>query len=116
MDIKIIDHSDDVKAELNRKMTLALSKIGFRAEDHAKALAPVGTPQSTGIKGYVGGRLRASITHLVDDRSVTIGTNVEYGKYQELGTSKMEAQPFLWPAIVNNIDEYKDILRNELEG
>ena len=105
MNVKIIDHSEDVKAELNRKIALAMSKIGFRAEDHVKALAPVDT-----------GRLRGSITHLVDDRSVTIGTNVEYGKYQELGTSKMKAQPFLWPAIVNNIDEYKDILRNELEG
>ena len=105
MNIKITDHSEDVKAELNRKIALALSKVGFRAEDHAKALAPFDT-----------GRLRASLTHLVDDRSVTIGTNVEYGKYQELGTSKMEAQPFLWPAIVNNIDEYKDILRSELEG
>lgn len=105
MNIKITDHSEDVKAELNRKIALALSKVGFRAEDHVKALAPVDT-----------GRLRGSITHLVDDRSVTIGTNVEYGKYQELGTSRMKAQPFLEPGIMNNMDEYKDIIRSELEG
>lgn len=103
MEIKIKSHIDEVNAELNKKIALALSKVGFRAEDHVKALAPFDT-----------GRLRGSITHLVDDRSVTIGTNVEYGKYQELGTSKMKAQPFLWPAIVNNIDEYKGIIRNEL--
>lgn len=105
MNIKITDHSEDVKAELNRKIALALSKVGFRAEDHVKALAPVDT-----------GRLRGSITHLVDDRSVTIGTNVEYGKYQELGTSKMEAQPFLEPGISNNMEQFKEIIRNELKG
>lgn len=105
MDIKITDHSEDVKAELNRKIALALDKVGFKAEDHVKALAPVDT-----------GRLRASITHLVDDRSVTIGTNVEYAKYQEFGTSKMKAQPFLKPGIMNNMEQFKEIIRNELKG
>lgn len=103
MEIKIKSHIDEVNAELNKKIALALNKVGFRAEDHVKALAPVDT-----------GRLRASITHLVDDRSVTIGTNVEYAKYQELGTSRMKAQPFLEPGIMNNMDEYKEIIRNEL--
>ena len=103
MEIKIKSHIDEVNAELNKKIALALNKVGFRAEDHVKALAPVDT-----------GRLRASITHLVDDRSVTIGTNVEYAKYQEIGTSRMKAQPFLEPGIMNNMDEYKEIIRNEL--
>lgn len=103
MNIKITDHSDAVISELNKKIALALAKVGFKAEDHVKALAPVDT-----------GRLRASITHLVDDKSVTIGTNVEYAKYQELGTSRMKAQPFLEPGIMNNMDEYKGIIRNEL--
>ena len=103
MEIKIKSHVDEVNAELNKKIALALNKVGFRAEDHVKALAPVDT-----------GRLRASITHLVDDKSVTIGTNVEYAKYQELGTSRMKAQPFLEPGIMNNMDEYKGIIRNEL--
>ena len=105
MDIKVIDHSDAVMSELNKKIALALAKVGFRAEDHVKALAPVDT-----------GRLRASITHLVDDRSVTIGTNVEYAKYQEMGTSRMKAQPFLEPGISNNMEEFKEIIRNELKG
>ena len=103
MEIKIKSHIDEVNAELNKKIALALNKVGFKAEDHVKALAPVDT-----------GRLRASITHLVDDKSVTIGTNVEYAKYQEFGTSRMKAQPFLEPGIMNNMDEYKGIIRNEL--
>lgn len=35
----------------------------------------------------------------LDDNAVyVVGTNVEYSVYVELGTSKMEAQPYLFPA------------------
>lgn len=105
MEVKVTSHVDEVKDALEHQVALALSKVGFSAEDHVKALAPVDT-----------GRLRASITHLVDDRSVTIGTNVEYAKYQEAGTSRMKAQPFLEPGISNNMEEFKEIIRNELKG
>lgn len=105
MEIKVTSHVDEVKDALENQIALALAKVGFAAEDHVKALAPVDT-----------GRLRASITHLVDDRSVTIGTNVEYAKYQEAGTSRMKAQPFLEPGINNNMEEFKEIIRNELKG
>ena len=105
MDVKVVDRSDEVKSALEHQIALALAKVGFAAEDHVKALAPVDT-----------GRLRASITHLVDDRSVTIGTNVEYAKYQEMGTSRMKAPPFLEPGISNNMEEFKEIIRNELKG
>lgn len=105
LEIVIHEHIDEVTEEMEKKIALALSKVGFKAEDHVKALAPVDT-----------GRLRASITHLVDDRSVTIGTGVKYAKYQEAGTSRMKAQPFLRPGILDNLDEYKNIIHNELKG
>ena len=105
MKINVTDHSGEVKSALEHQIALALAKVGFDAENHVKALAPVDT-----------GRLRASITHLVDDRSVTIGTNVEYAKYQEMGTSRMKAQPFLEPGISNNMSEFREIIRNELKG
>ena len=105
MEVKVKSHVDEVKDALEHQIALALAKVGFAAVDHVKALAPVDT-----------GRLRASITHLVDDRSVTIGTNVEYAKYQEMGTSRMKAQPFLEPGISNNMEQFKEIIRNELEG
>lgn len=49
-------------------------------------------------------------------RSVYVGTNVEYAPYQELGTSKMDAQPFLRPAVERNKDHLKDILEGELKN
>ena len=59
------------------------------------------------------GRLMGSITHrLGKDNESTyaeVGTNVDYGMYQEFGTSKMKPQPFLTPAFETNkvaIQEY----------
>ena len=49
------------------------------------------------------GRLRSSITHEIGQDGqgllATIGTNVEYAPYVELGTRNMVAQPFLLPAL-----------------
>lgn len=49
------------------------------------------------------GRLRSSITNELGQDGqglvATIGTNVEYAPYVELGTSKMAAQPYLLPAL-----------------
>jgi HK97 gp10 family phage protein len=72
-----------------------------KVQGTAKKLAPVGTPESTGIKGYVGGTLRASISRKLykQQQSAIVYTLVEYASYQEFGTSKMEAQPYLIPAM-----------------
>jgi HK97 gp10 family phage protein len=49
------------------------------------------------------GRLRSSITHQLgrDSRGLyaDIGSNVEYAKYLEFGTSRMPPYPFLRPAL-----------------
>jgi phage gpG-like protein len=48
------------------------------------------------------GRLRASVTYEVDDASLTarVGTNVEYGKYLELGTKRgIAPRPWLRRAL-----------------
>jgi len=60
------------------------------------------------------GRLRASITHRVEREGKhfngLVGTNVEYAKYLELGTSKIAPRPFLRPTLENNkqriLDEF----------
>lgn len=121
-----------------------LTEIGMKAEGYAKKLCPVGTPESTGIKGYQGGTLRDSITFKVeseDDKgTVAIGSNVEYAPYVELGTGPyfepppswetfeaergagikkggyVKARKFLRPAIENHISEYQKIIKNELKN
>jgi HK97 gp10 family phage protein len=80
-----------------------LQRRALQVDRMAKNLCPVGTPESTGKKGYRGGRLRSSITNEIGQDGeglvAVVGTNVEYAPYVELGTSKMAAQPFLLPAL-----------------
>lgn len=106
-DVEVVqDNTDEVVEALGTAMARALEAIGIQAEGYAKDLCPVDT-----------GRLRNSITHTVDngEKAVYIGTNVEYGPYVELGTSRQKAQPFLTPAAQNHGSEYREMLEAELK-
>lgn len=50
------------------------------------------------------GRLASSVKMVVDETTtnVAVGTSVGYGKDLEFGTSKMEARPWLFPALESN--------------
>lgn len=133
------DNTDKVLGALNEAKERAMEIIGMNAEKYAKALCPVGTPESTGKKGYRGGTLRNSITHVSDSESVTVGTNVVYAPYVELGTGPyfkkppeweefdtpessgighgyVKPRPFLGPAIEDHLAEYENIIKEELQG
>lgn len=105
MDVKLTNNADQFRAELPKRIEQALIAIGLTAETYAKRDCPVDT-----------GRLRNSITHAYDDDSAYIGTNVEYGKYVELGTSRMAARPYLGPAATQHSQEYKNIAEQALKG
>ena len=105
------------KEALDAAVERALVIIGMNAEKYAKALCPVGTPESTGKPGYIGGTLRNSITNQLEgDDTVAIGSNVHYAPYVELGTRKMTARPYLRPAIEDHVDEFKNIIESELKN
>ena len=133
MEIKVTSHADEAIAEVDKAFANALEMIGIKAEGYAKRLCPVGTPESTGKKGYIGGTLRNSITHVVEDNSVKVGSNVEYAPFVELGTGPYFQPPpeweqfapyhgsgvgsgyvrprkFLQPALVDHMDEYMYLL------
>lgn len=62
------------------------------------------------------GRLKNSIKGEVENNdTVVVGTNVEYAIYVHEGTQKMAANRFLRNGIVNNIDEYKEIVEKCLK-
>jgi len=64
--------------------------------------APVGTPESTGIKGYRGGTLRQSIDDRITDPKGLDGeifTGVEYAKFQNNGTSTIRGKRFMEKGI-----------------
>jgi HK97 gp10 family phage protein len=83
-------------ARRQNEMNRAINSAGLTCQKVAKQNCPVGTPESTGIKGYHGGRLRASI-HVDNSKWLesTVGTNVYYALWVHEGTRKMQGRPFL---------------------
>ena len=102
----LADNSDEWKSEFNSGLVRGLEAIGLTAEGYAKKECPVDT-----------GRLRNSITHVVreGEKSVYIGSNVEYAPYVELGTSRQRAQPYLRPAAANHLNTYRQLLEQYLK-
>lgn len=131
MNVEITDNSKEVSGAIHAALLRGLEKIGLVAEGYAKKLCPVDT-----------GNLRNSITHVVDEQepAAIIGTDSEYGAYVCLGTGKYadggrptpwvykdakgqfhwtagnKAQPFLKPAVSDHAEQYRDILKKELEN
>lgn len=110
------DNTGAIKAALGQAYENALERIGMKAENYAKNKCPVGTPESTGIPGYIGGTLRNSITYAVSGDKVYIGSNVEYAPYVESGTSRQKARPYLRPAATEHGSEYREILQDALKN
>ena len=125
-----------VMAELDKRMKAACEVVGGIVESAAKGLAPADTGllRNSITHGTAGGRL--SVTEYTDDAGeqhgyysdaevpadasgskyvVVIGSNVHYAPYQELGTHKMPAQPFLRPAVEGNADAIKAAIEKVLK-
>lgn len=88
-------------------------KNGSELQKKAQKNAPVGTPQSTGIPGYVGGTLKRSIGLDITDGGMTVEVEplAEYAAYVEYGTRYMNAQPYLKPAFNEQKERFKQDMR-----
>jgi len=106
MEVKIVvNNLDKAKVMSDIACRQALEMWGQAYEDHAKDYAPVDT-----------GRLMNSIEHeRVDDETEAVQTNVEYAVYQEMGTSRQKGTPFMKPAGMNHLAEYKKIIESALK-
>ena len=118
IDVKITDNSGEFAKALPEQIEQALIAIGITAEAKAKeevTKVVYDTPEREYIRT---GNLRNRITHevLTGENAVVIGENLEYAPLVELGTSKMKSRPFLRPAIMNNVDEYKKLAEQALKG
>lgn len=86
--IKVTDNTPHLHEALEAWVERVLTIWGMKVQDYAQLLVPTGTADSTGIEGYVGGALKASLTYVVSaaQKTVTIGSNLFYSVYVELGT------------------------------
>ena len=101
------DNARQIADAIDQALAKALEEVGLVAEGYAKKACPVDT-----------GRLRSSITHQVrpSEKSVYIGTNVEYAPYVELSTSRTKGQPFLRPAAKDHENTYRKIFEKHLRS
>lgn len=115
------DNTEEVTEGIRVAILAALEEIGLMAEGYAKR--ELSTPKGGHRSGQDPrpsvdtGNLRNSVTHVVDaaDRSVVVGTNVEYAPYVELGTARAKEFPFLRPAATEHGDEYREVLERHLK-
>nr|DAM76358.1 MAG TPA: putative tail component [Caudoviricetes sp.] len=118
-DVKLIGF-DKLEAKFKKSMNMDAVKTvvkgnGAQLQTKAQKNAPVGTPQSTGIPGYVGGKLKQSIGLEITGGGMTaeVEPSAEYAAYVEYGTRYMDAQPYLKPAYDEQKQKFvKDL--NEL--
>lgn len=139
------DNTDEVLSALEKAIENGLTDIGMTAEGHAKReITKLVYSRGNNEKKYrLTGRLRNSITFAVSgekahissyddnngnsysyegtapddkEKAVYIGTNVDYGSFVELGTSKMPPRPFIKPAATEHNDEYKKIMEAALKS
>ena len=97
-------NKDKVLSKIQENKLKTLEAIGLFVEGDAKLRCPVDT-----------GNLRSSITHVTDEEKTTIGTNVEYAIWQEKGSSRTKAQPFLTPAVENNKGTIQKIVKEMMK-
>ena len=102
--VKFDNNTQKILQENEYKARQILTAIGLKA-------VSIWTKEITNKKVVDTGRFRSSVTHEVNyaDKSVSIGSNVDYAPYLELGSHKMKARPTLKPTIMNYKDAYKKI-------
>ena len=125
----------DFELKSNRKEVLrgseeaverGLAAIGMRAVTYThRPKERGGTPVDTGrLRNSIawatasqgGGGTDAPLGGGADDRTVIIGTNVEYGEIVEEGTSKRKPAHMLRNALADGADEYVRIMEAALKA
>ena len=97
----------EIAAKLPRETSDVVRKTAFYVEADAKQKAPFETGN---LRNSIQTHMEPSATEAVIDiaenrapgSSATSATAAEYGVYQEFGTSKMAAHPYMTPAAEAN--------------
>ena len=99
--MKYKSNRKQVKREMDRAKKMMLEAVGRAGTGYVKANTAVDT-----------GALRQSIDFHVDGDSLFIGstlTSEDYPIFIEKGTSRMSAQPYIYPGIYDNFKQLKKI-------
>jgi len=94
---------DQIVADLPRKASAVVQKYGEQIAGVAAALTPKDTHA---LENSI-----PSESELEEPLKFVVQDGVEYGIYQEIGTYKMAAHPFLVPAVEQYAEMYFDAFR-----
>ena len=108
--VRMESHVEEYTEELETKVHAWLEACGMDASSTTQNII-------SSIPLVDTGRLKNSIYPIVpaDEHTAYIGTNVEYAKYHELGTSKLPARHFLQAGVTLHQDSYKSLLEDALK-
>ena len=90
-------------------MSRGVQLAGLKVEADAKLVTPVDT-------GALRDSINTSGSSTANSATATIGTNLEYAPFVELGTSKASAQPFLQPSLQKNKKTARKIVMDEVRN
>ena len=96
---------DALTRRLDTDVDGVLRSTAIRVEGRAKIHAPLDTGA---LRNSINTTKRRNLLYWVSD-------GVEYGIYQEFGTFKMAAQPFMIPAVEETSDELIQMLGRAIE-
>jgi len=103
-------YGKQVKEEVRRKCARNLRDTCLFLEGHIKKSFGKSPSAPGEPPGVISGTLKRSITNEVEGLTGRVGTNVEYGKYLELGTEHIAPRPFLRPALESNRTKIKEMM------
>jgi HK97 gp10 family phage protein len=111
-DVTIKSYRKEREKEILDSLQKGLEKVGLIVERQAKINVSQSPPSHPQVQT---GRLRSSITHVVGDGEVEIGSNVYYSKYLEFGTpnGRQPPYPFLFPAVEERRKEIIEALKDK---
>lgn len=104
----MFDFSD--AKDFGRKLNRAAPKLQPLAQAVVAKVAADVASQAAQSAPVDTGALRSSITADVAGLSATVRPGVNYAHYVELGTSRMAAQPYLFPALDRNAQSFTTAL------
>lgn len=101
--IRHVNHTWKFKSKLNENKKNALNAVGKFLVKKMDYYVPVDT-------GY----LRSRNEYVIANNELYIQNDCHYAIFQEFGTYKMKAQPFIRPSVMNHKTEIGQIIAEEL--
>ena len=112
MSVRVVNNRAQMQIILSQNIRKALTALGIVIVETVISYMEHNYPRRI----YDTGTLIRSITYEVDtaNKKLTIGTNLNYGPWVHAGTRRMAARPFLYDAIIENLDVWQEVLKREL--